>query len=480
MIRIVRITFLFLLVLLDMKISAQTDVWSGGRELWNTGSGTASDPYLIESADNLAFLAYLVNKGYDMDGICFRLATDLDLGGERGFYWEPIGLGDRWSNEDGCDRGVFDSTVCFRGCFDGGYHVVSNVCVEDRFSNSGLFGFVAGRIDAPAVIEKVSVVNGVIKGGKAGGIVGKGVFTQISKCWNGAVVEGTVAGGIVGWSEGCFISNCYNIGNVLGDGEDSVAGGLVGISQNAVQLISSYNVGEISGAMLGCLLGGVINGPVVVENSHYLNTCNQGEYGTPQSEAFMRTMEFVDILNASNPGLVWDSDENYVNNGFPVLNDEIFSIEVLANPSSGGVVQGGGSYDIGESCIVSAHATPGFVFVNWTEDEEIVSNDSLYSFPVMDNRQLVANFLLETLGIPDETDREVLLEVFPNPARDVLFIRGENHSKVTLLNELGQIMDIVEIGCEGLVRISLKNYEPGIYLIKTHLKDRAVVRFIKD
>ena len=44
------------------------DVWDGSSSPWTKGSGTSSDPYLIETAANLAYLAEKVNEGYQAQG----------------------------------------------------------------------------------------------------------------------------------------------------------------------------------------------------------------------------------------------------------------------------------------------------------------------------------------------------------------------------------------------------------------------------
>ena len=38
-----------------LMAGAQTSVWDGSRAIWTRGNGTENDPYLIESAQNLAF-----------------------------------------------------------------------------------------------------------------------------------------------------------------------------------------------------------------------------------------------------------------------------------------------------------------------------------------------------------------------------------------------------------------------------------------
>ena len=69
-----------------------------------------------------------------------------------------------------------------------------------------------------------------------------------------------------------------------------------------------------------------------------------------------------------------------------------YTISVSANPSNGGVVNGGGSYNYGQTCTVVASANSGYEFTNWTEGGSVVSNNASYSFTVSGNRTLVANF----------------------------------------------------------------------------------------
>ena len=76
-----------------------------------------------------------------------------------------------------------------------------------------------------------------------------------------------------------------------------------------------------------------------------------------------------------------------------------YTISVSANPSNGGNVSGGGTYQQGQSCTVSATNNSGFTFTNWTESGSVVSNDVNYTFTVTDNRDLVAHFQQQTYTI---------------------------------------------------------------------------------
>ena len=69
-----------------------------------------------------------------------------------------------------------------------------------------------------------------------------------------------------------------------------------------------------------------------------------------------------------------------------------YNITVSANPTNGGTVSGGGTYQQGQSCTVSATANSGFTFTNWTENGNVVSTQANYTFTVTGNRTLVANF----------------------------------------------------------------------------------------
>ncbi len=76
-----------------------------------------------------------------------------------------------------------------------------------------------------------------------------------------------------------------------------------------------------------------------------------------------------------------------------------FTVSVSSNPSNGGTVSGGGTYDYGQNCTVSATPTQRYVFVNWTENGLPVSTEATYSFAVNTDRDLVANFEGEIIDI---------------------------------------------------------------------------------
>lgn len=81
-----------------------------------------------------------------------------------------------------------------------------------------------------------------------------------------------------------------------------------------------------------------------------------------------------------------------------------YTVSVSANPSNGGTVTGGGTYNYGQSCSVHATANTGYTFINWTENGNQVSSQADYTFTVESNRNLVANFSSQSYIITASAD----------------------------------------------------------------------------
>ena len=79
---------------------------------------------------------------------------------------------------------------------------------------------------------------------------------------------------------------------------------------------------------------------------------------------------------------------HYVAHFRPSINE----VTAVANIVGGGIVTGGGVYDFGAECTLTASANEGYLFVDWTENGRHVSYDTNYSFVVTEGRNLVANF----------------------------------------------------------------------------------------
>ena len=76
-----------------------------------------------------------------------------------------------------------------------------------------------------------------------------------------------------------------------------------------------------------------------------------------------------------------------------------YTVSVSASPTNGGTATGGGTYQEGENCTVSATAAAGYTFTNWTENGTVVSTNANYTFTVNANHTLVAHFTANTYTI---------------------------------------------------------------------------------
>src|SRR6185437_1571153 len=68
------------------------------------------------------------------------------------------------------------------------------------------------------------------------------------------------------------------------------------------------------------------------------------------------------------------------------------TVDSVSYPLDSGDTSGIGLYTNGNTCTVTATARPGYRFSHWTDNDESVSSNSVYQFPVSLNRSLVANF----------------------------------------------------------------------------------------
>ena len=333
---------------------SQVSTWDGTWEPWTHGTGTEADPFLIENARQLAYLAYRVNNGLDAGGghvsnhdYHYKLMVDVDLNGSEDFQWTPIGY---WNSDT--------DYQCFGGQFDGNGHKVSKLYITSNANRVGFYGYTDG-----ATIQDISISGDTIAttGNYAGGIIGvANGLTIIKNCNNGTNVyvrcHPAYSGGLVGYTPSTiYITNCSNNGDIKSSCTVSngscVSGGILGCHDQYytnVCLLNCYNSGHISSwtsygygvssgivgstysydSNISCcynvgVLGennkyGIAGGRGIVVNSYYLNTCGASSSGEPQTETFMKSLEFVDVLN--NGSCAWEQDVRpYQNQGYPIL-----------------------------------------------------------------------------------------------------------------------------------------------------------------
>ena len=100
--------------------------------------------------------------------------------------------------------------------------------------------------------------------------------------------------------------------------------------------------------------------------------------------------EPIEIITGPDYMYAWTDEEHDYQ---PIILNFISPIiSAYANPTEGGTVTGAGTYEVGAVCTLTATANPGYDFLNWTEDGEVVSSDAEYAFTVAGSRTFVANF----------------------------------------------------------------------------------------
>ena len=70
----------------------------------------------------------------------------------------------------------------------------------------------------------------------------------------------------------------------------------------------------------------------------------------------------------------------------------LYTVTARAYPTAGGSISGGGSYTNGDLVVLMATASPGYYFLDWTENGVVLSVSNSLSFTVATDRSLVGYF----------------------------------------------------------------------------------------
>ena len=217
-----------------IKVEQVTDKDPGVLE----GNGTDTDPYIINSIEDLVVFAYNVRNGNSYEGQTVKLGTNLDFNsnksyvdaqrtdyGEYGYNGELKTL---LTTEEGFkpigttyDANV--STNYFKGTFDGDYNVIYNLYQNfedsDNTSIIGFFGTNAGVIEnliienanISSTTDNMHIVSGVVAGRNSGSIINCGTSGKSKITDNG--IKGIFGGGITGQAMG-VVEKCFSKINI--------------------------------------------------------------------------------------------------------------------------------------------------------------------------------------------------------------------------------------------------------------------------
>lgn len=254
--------------------------WTGEiADSFASGSGSEADPYIITTAEELAYMAEIINS--DTEGeykhVHFELGNDI--------YLNDISV-ENWASNAKQWTPIGTKTNPFYGHFNGNEYTIHGLYINSDADNLGLFGhiettsaglspvvynlaiensYVKGRNNVGAVAGYLNDSNriyfdsdivtfdncyssAVVEGDfNVGGIAGMVINSYLYSCANAGVVSGVCGvGGIVGYGYGVddytYIEECYNIGEIYGGDK---AGGIAG-SQTYGRVTNSGNIGAIN------------------------------------------------------------------------------------------------------------------------------------------------------------------------------------------------------------------------------------------
>ena len=193
-------------------------------EYFAGGDGTKDNPYLIASKEDLLNVAWLANHGYDFRNEYLRQTTDIELNEPRERWsetmpvqWEPIGATKTHSR---CN-GVW--TNYFMGNYDGAFHEVRNLYIDNLSVHQGLFGNISRRYNS--VIRNLGVTGAYVHASSGGILAGFiGGKAHIIQCHlsGEAMHEGNQIGNIGSFASdkgaNVMLLNCSSSALVNGNG----------------------------------------------------------------------------------------------------------------------------------------------------------------------------------------------------------------------------------------------------------------------
>lgn len=255
--------------------------------MFESGKGTAEEPYMLKTADQLRAFALSLSEHIDYSGVFIELMSDIDVSDKE---WTPIG----------------DSDYVFNGSFDGKGHTVSGMTVgsadtakklEDGKNYIGFFSVLGTN----AVVKNVKLTDVLINisynsSAYAGGIAA--VMNSEGEGCKGAVIDScsvkgkitltsdkgnNFVGGIASYVYKGAIINCMTdvdaYCTVTKGGSFGETGGLAALVNRGL-VANSYSLGNVYGSGNREDEGMAVISSLVAVNAGYLVNC----YGAGQHE----------------------------------------------------------------------------------------------------------------------------------------------------------------------------------------------------
>ena len=167
--------------------------------------------------------------------------------------------------------------------------------------------------------------------------------------------------------------------------------------------------------------------------------------------------------------LPWGEFSNFIG-----LCGDSATVTVKADPEEYGSVTGGGVFEVGQTCPVTAVANEGYVFSHWTKNGIIMASDNTeYTFYVTGDMILVAHFVPDgNIVFADANVKSICVSRWDNDddgelsyieAASVKTLNNVflNNTEITSFDELQYFIGLSSIdgfdGCSGLTSVILPN-----------------------
>ena len=154
-----------------------------------------------------------------------------------------------------------------------------------------------------------------------------------------------------------------------------------------------------------------------------------------------------------------NEDAEFIAN-FSYINYEVLT---AVDPWNGGIIHKYGDNHYGSEVTLTIEPAENFVFLNWTEDGEVVSEEESFTFTLTDHHYFIAH-LLDVTSVGENAQQT--LNIYPNPVNDKLIVEAQEAiSSVEIYSLTGAKVFSQEYNSEK-VEIEVSSLQSGVYFIK--------------
>ena len=156
----------------------------------------------------------------------------------------------------------------------------------------------------------------------------------------------------------------------------------------------------------------------------------------------------------------------------------VFEITAKTDPENTGDIEGLGFYNYGETCTLTVIPHSEYEFVNWTLDDEVVSESPTISFVVTEARFYTAH-LVYIDGIAEQGG--VSVSLFPNPTRNKLTIETSEPVNTLEIYTINGALVYKQNNCSDKIELNVGSYAIGTYTIRLTTDSTVEIRkFVKE